>query len=140
MKQEIDGKIYDTETASFVAKVSWKDGNDWRPEEIYVGAYRSPDGEYFVAGPACVPWSNGKSLPSRLDPTMAGVEVISTDHARSLAEMEGLDGLAMRAAGFNVDPDAYDEAKRVQAELDGWPSEDPDYWDEVEGAYETVGG
>lgn len=102
MKRVIDGKVYDTETATAICELAchhYKGDFNWHETTLY----RTKRGAYFLAGeggPMSM-WaepegSNGYTGGS-------GICVIEEDDARAHAETAGLSPEAMREAGFTIE-------------------------------------
>lgn len=102
MKRVIEGKLYNTETADKICDL---------PCQYYPGdfnyhettMYRSPKGQYFLAGRGGpkTRWSQaiGNSGYSR----GSGIELISKDEARGIAESAEMTPDEMIDAGFEVE-------------------------------------
>ncbi len=102
MKKVIEGKLYNTETATLICTLPCHKTNprdfEWHDTELY----RSPKGTYFVAGEGGAasmwarPVNNGNSGGE-------GLRVVDAEDARGYAEAAGLDPEEMVAAGFPVE-------------------------------------
>lgn len=102
MKKVIEGKVYNTETATLIGELCCSSyPGDFRYHKT--GLYQSPKGTYFLAG------SGGpKSMWSQSEGNSgysggSGLVTIPADEARSHAEDMDLDEEEMRAAGFLVE-------------------------------------
>ena len=104
MKRVIEGRSYDTNTASYVCDVpcNTDSPNDfsWHDTSLYV----SPKGTYFLAGEggARSMWAEAVE-GGRAHTGGRGLRLIDADEARSIAEHAGLSEGRMRAAGFVVE-------------------------------------
>lgn len=102
MKRVIDGKVYDTETATAICELAchyYQGDFNWHDTRLY----RTQRGAYFLAGDGgpmsmwAVPeGSNGYSGGS-------GLSVIDADEAREHAERAGLSPEEMIEAGFTIE-------------------------------------
>ncbi len=59
MKRVIDGKRYDTKTASVIASNEYWDGNKYDRGGTNTHLYRTPNGRYFVVYSTC--WQGARS-------------------------------------------------------------------------------
>jgi hypothetical protein len=104
MKRVIEGKSYNTETATYVCDVPCNadSPNDfsWHETSLYV----SPKGTYFLAGEggARSMWADAVEA-GRAHIAGRGLRLIGVDEARSIAEDAGLSEGRIRAAGFVVE-------------------------------------
>lgn len=89
MKRIIGGKVYNTETATFVCDVSppHTGRSDFRYEDT--GLYRTRKGAFFLAGEGgpMSRWSQSSGQNSWTGGK--GIEAISTDEAKALVEQHG---------------------------------------------------
>ncbi len=102
MKQIINGKIYNTETAQYICGLDCRHPRGdfrWHDTDLY----RSRRGQYFLAGHGgpmtmwSVPVGNTGQRGG------GGIKLISYSTARSYAEQGGLDESDMAAAGFEIE-------------------------------------
>lgn len=101
MKKVIDGKIYNTETATQIA--AWDNGvygNDFRAceETLYV----TKKGAYFVHGEGGAMSRWARSVGSNGSCGGSGIEVLSAAHALEWCETHGVDADII-AKHFEVD-------------------------------------
>lgn len=102
MKRVIEGKVYNTETATYIGDLPCS-ANPGDFQHHDTGLYRSPKGTYFLAGkggPMSM-WSESEGNSGRTGGS--GIMTIPDDEARSYAESMDLDEDGMRAAGFEVE-------------------------------------
>lgn len=89
MKRIVDGKRYDTATATEVADVSPRGfyGNDFRAEDTRL--YRTPRGNWFIAGNggALSRWSQSFGQSGRTNGS--GLQPLESGEARELLERHG---------------------------------------------------
>lgn len=102
MKRVIDGRIYDTETATRICEVGCETG-DFQGHTTAL--YKSPKGTFFLAGkggPLSM-WarSTGGGPDSRS--SGEGLRLVDAAEAADIVEAEGLDPDRMKAAGFPVE-------------------------------------
>jgi hypothetical protein len=89
MKRIIDGKRYDTATATYICDCSPRGfyGGDFRYEDT--GLYRTPRGNWFLSGRGgpMSRWARSSGLNGRTDGS--GVAPLDLDEARSFLERHG---------------------------------------------------
>lgn len=101
MKRVIDGRIYDTETATRICEVGCETG-DFHGHTTAL--YKSPKGTFFLAGkggPLSM-WARSTE-GERGRSSGEGLRLVDAVEAAEIAEAEGLDPDRMRAAGFSVE-------------------------------------
>lgn len=101
MKRVIDGRIYDTETATRICEVGCETG-DFKGHTTAL--YKSPKGTFFLAGkggPLSM-WARSTE-GGRGRSSGEGLRLVDAAEAADIVEAAGLDPDRMKAAGFPVE-------------------------------------
>ena len=102
MKRVIGGKSYDTATATHICQtIDYGYPGDF--ESCDESLYRTKKGTYFIAGEGGPMSKYATSCGGGDVSSGEGMEIISKEQARQLAEEAGLDAEDMVAAGFDVE-------------------------------------
>jgi hypothetical protein len=103
MKKVIEGKVYNTDTATRVCSVRCDTESvsdfDWHETALY----RSPKGTYFIAGEGNARSMWARSAGQRSWSGGSGLRVVTLAEAKEIAENAGLSPARMEAAGFELD-------------------------------------
>jgi hypothetical protein len=74
MQQVMNGKLYDTETATLLASDRYFDGSNWERNGRNAYLYKTPHGRYFMLYTTC--WQGERDY----------MEIVSKTHAKVLYE------------------------------------------------------
>lgn len=89
MKQVVNGKTYNTETAEMICKYSYSNPGDFH--YIYEALYVTKKGNYFIAGKGGAMSKYAKSLGNNSTGGSSGIEALSKTEALEYAQENGAD-------------------------------------------------